>query len=98
MVSKAKDDLPEPLLPEMTMSLSRGSSRSTFLRLCSRAPLMISLSTGKNSGFGEQHGLPAPDLGRHVLDRPLVGRRTLGGQTVEGGQYGVERSLRAAGA
>src|SRR5687767_2651301 len=38
MVSNASDDLPEPDSPVNTTSLSRGSSTSTFLRLCSRAP------------------------------------------------------------
>src|SRR3954468_14444948 len=38
MVSKASDDLPEPDSPVNTTSLSRGIVRSTFLRLCSRAP------------------------------------------------------------
>src|SRR4030081_1834117 len=38
MVSKARDDLPEPDKPLNTTSWSRGISRSTFLRLCSRAP------------------------------------------------------------
>src|SRR5579862_896369 len=38
MVSKASDDLPEPLTPVKTTSLSRGISTSMFLRLCSRAP------------------------------------------------------------
>src|SRR4051812_17262889 len=38
MVSKARDDLPEPDSPVKTMSLSRGSSMPTFFRLCSRAP------------------------------------------------------------
>src|SRR3990170_2396102 len=41
MVSKASDDLPEPESPVITTSRSRGISRSIFLRLCSRAPLMI---------------------------------------------------------
>src|ERR1041384_6885831 len=40
MVSKASDDLPDPLNPVMTTSLSRGIVTSMFLRLCSRAPLM----------------------------------------------------------
>src|ERR1044072_1075937 len=39
MVSKARLDLPEPDRPGMTISLSRGRSMSTPLRLCSRAPL-----------------------------------------------------------
>src|SRR6266496_2246995 len=40
MVSNASDDLPEPLKPVMTTSLSRGISSVRFLRLCSRAPPM----------------------------------------------------------
>src|SRR5438552_2791291 len=40
MVSKARDDFPEPDSPVRTISLSRGISTSMFLRLCSRAPLM----------------------------------------------------------
>src|SRR5216110_3317224 len=38
MVSKARLDLPEPDRPVTTISLSLGSSRETFLRLCTRAP------------------------------------------------------------
>src|SRR5436190_2714879 len=38
MVSKASEDLPEPDKPVNTISASRGISRSTFFRLCSRAP------------------------------------------------------------
>lgn len=38
MVSKASDDLPEPLTPVTTMSLLRGRSIETFLRLCCLAP------------------------------------------------------------
>src|SRR4051794_8496033 len=44
MVSKAGDDLPEPDRPVKTMSLSRGSSRETLRRLCSRAPWMRRVS------------------------------------------------------
>src|SRR5438105_13457244 len=40
MVSKASDDLPDPDSPVKTTSLSRGMVRSTFWRLCSRAPLI----------------------------------------------------------
>src|ERR1700733_12810455 len=40
MVSKASDDLPDPDRPVSTVSVSRGISTSTFLRLCSRAPRM----------------------------------------------------------
>src|SRR5438105_4907076 len=38
MVSKASEDLPEPDNPVNTIRASRGISRSTFFRLCSRAP------------------------------------------------------------
>src|SRR5271155_6230682 len=38
MVSKAREDLPEPDRPVNTMRRSRGSSTETFFRLCSRAP------------------------------------------------------------
>src|ERR1700729_884820 len=41
MVSNASEDLPEPDRPVNTTSLSRGISRSTFFRLCSRAPRMV---------------------------------------------------------
>lgn len=38
MVSNASDDFPEPLTPVTTMSLLRGRSIETFLRLCCLAP------------------------------------------------------------
>src|ERR1700757_3110646 len=38
MVSNAREDLPDPDRPVITVSLSRGMTTSTFLRLCSRAP------------------------------------------------------------
>src|SRR5580692_137835 len=38
MVSKAKEDLPDPLRPVITVKLLRGISTSMFLRLCWRAP------------------------------------------------------------
>src|SRR3989442_7653760 len=45
MVSKARDDLPDPDRPVKTMSRLRGSTRSMCLRLCSAAPLMTMEST-----------------------------------------------------
>src|SRR3989339_138437 len=45
-MSKARVDLPEPLTPVITMNRLRGSSRSIFLRLCSRAPRIMILWTG----------------------------------------------------
>src|SRR5580692_1158026 len=41
MVSNASDDFPDPDSPVITTSLSRGISTSMFLRLCSRAPLIL---------------------------------------------------------
>src|SRR3954452_13996981 len=52
MVSKASEDLPEPLSPVMTVRVSRGMSTSTFLRLCSRAPrteIWVSIGLGRSS-------------------------------------------------
>src|SRR3972149_5114681 len=45
MVSKAREDLPEPESPVMTVSRSRGISTVTFLRLWTRAPRMIGRSS-----------------------------------------------------
>src|SRR5271156_3597165 len=38
MVSKAREDLPDPLRPVTTVRVLRGISTSMFLRLCWRAP------------------------------------------------------------
>src|SRR5207237_9961790 len=38
MVSKASEDFPDPEIPVNTIRRSRGSSRETSCRLCSRAP------------------------------------------------------------
>src|SRR3989337_3400162 len=40
MVSKARDDLPDPDTPVITVMVFRGISRLMFFRLCSRAPRM----------------------------------------------------------
>src|SRR4051794_30932475 len=47
MVSKASDDLPDPLGPVITTSRSRGRVRLMFLRLCCRAPRTTSRSMGR---------------------------------------------------
>src|SRR5258707_5084675 len=44
MVSNARLDFPQPLTPVRTMSLFRGSSSETFLRLWTRAPRMMMVS------------------------------------------------------
>src|SRR5947209_7836353 len=57
MVSKASEDFPEPDRPVNTISLARGSFRATFLRLCSRAPRITSMSaTGRGyPSAGPEH-------------------------------------------
>src|SRR5204863_4942646 len=59
MVSKASEDLPDPLTPVMTTNLLRGTTTSMFLRLCSRAPRMTmdSMCWDANSAVAE--GVPA---------------------------------------
>src|SRR6476660_9888389 len=43
MVSKARDDLPEPLSPVITVNVLRGISTEMFFRLCWRAPRTVML-------------------------------------------------------
>src|ERR1051326_3433810 len=60
MVSNASEDLPEPLKPVITTSLSRGIFNVRSLRLCSRAPPIpiISLRTLPNSRIRQSSNLP----------------------------------------
>src|SRR6266852_326380 len=50
MVSKASDDLPDPLSPVITVRVLRGISTEMFFRLCWRAPrtvmLLMAMATG----------------------------------------------------
>src|SRR6266853_4130854 len=43
MVSKASDDLPEPLSPVITVRVLRGISTEMFFKLCWRAPRTVML-------------------------------------------------------
>src|SRR5438270_10360146 len=43
MVSKASDDLPEPLSPVITVNVLRGISTEMFFKLCWRAPRTVML-------------------------------------------------------
>src|SRR5436305_444431 len=43
MVSKASDDLPEPLSPVITVNVLRGISTEMFFKLCWRAPRTVIL-------------------------------------------------------
>jgi hypothetical protein len=79
MVSKARDDLPDPLTPVMTISRLCGSVTSMFLRLCVRAPrttigLRVGLSAWTVSlmarvGFCGAWWKPTSYYGRAVLGR-----------------------------
>src|SRR5262249_58117608 len=80
MVSKARLDLPEPDSPVNTTRLSRGRSRSTPRRLCSRAPRTTSRSA---TVFPS---MPFPGLAPM-----LFGGSDSGGLAV--GQAGVLRSV-----
>jgi hypothetical protein len=44
-VSKASEDLPEPLTPVTTVNRSMGMLKSTFLRLLTRAPRTMMASS-----------------------------------------------------
>src|SRR5437879_5989025 len=46
MVSNAREDLPDPERPVMTVSRFRGIATEMFLRLCSRAPRTRRYSSG----------------------------------------------------
>src|SRR4051812_2256351 len=52
MVSNARLDFPEPDRPVKTIMASRGRSRLTSLRLCSRAPRTISRSFTQTLSVG----------------------------------------------
>src|SRR6267142_6296007 len=43
MVSNARDDLPEPLSPVITVKVLRGISTEMFFKLCWRAPRTVML-------------------------------------------------------
>src|SRR5258708_3736694 len=82
MVSKASEDLPEPESPVNTTRWSRGISRSTFLRLCSRAPrIEITRAPSKEArgDAGERRGRLLSKRSfmqvRRAVKRLLGGRR-----------------------
>ena len=50
-MSNASDDLPDPETPVRTTSFRLGMATSTFLRLCSLAPLMRMWSSSSAAGF-----------------------------------------------
>src|ERR1700681_2544403 len=68
MVSNARDDLPEPERPVITVSVLRGISRLMFFRLCWRAPRIDIFLTAM------VEELSGPPLRRGT--RPTRGRAT----------------------
>ncbi len=66
----SNDDFPDPLIPETTMSESLGSSKSIFLRLCSRAPLMMMRSIDSERYYILKHG--ARDIALREDDHKIV--------------------------
>src|ERR1017187_1676169 len=55
MVSKASDDLPEPLRPVITVRVLRGIWTLMFLRLCWRAPRTVMLLIPMDDGWFDPH-------------------------------------------
>src|SRR5438105_4280022 len=85
MVSNASDDLAEPESPVMTTSSSRGISRSMFLRLCSRAPLMTIRSLAM-TGYSRSPREPRLALAGEAGGGPRERRRQEGRVLGEGPQ------------
>src|SRR5262252_2451249 len=72
MVSNAREDLPEPERPVITVSELRGISRLIFLRLCWRAPRTTSLVRPMGSNGSLRRSLPlqrAPALSGYTKAR-----------------------------
>lgn len=66
-MSKAKDDLPDPDKPVITTNWLRGIATSTFLRLCTRAPLMMMCV------LGSQFSMLCLECGVFILQKyPLI--------------------------
>src|SRR5215471_7464332 len=66
MVSKASDDLPDPLNPVITVSVLRGISTEMFFKLCWRAPRTVMLLIAMDlyqSGSGQLQIPPQNTLG-----------------------------------
>src|SRR6516225_4849269 len=91
MVSKASDDLPEPDKPVKTISVSRGSTTSMFLRLCSRAPrttivsligVQRSVATHRERTF-VRHSVRRLETGRDVRTSRLADLAELAFQLVD---------------
>src|SRR5450759_2031016 len=69
MVSKASDDLPDPLNPVITVSVLRGISTSMFFRLCCRAPCTV-MRSSMMDGWSEDAPTLYSTRGARALRNP----------------------------
>src|SRR6478609_5016789 len=88
MVSKASDDLPEPLSPVITVRVLRGISTEMFFKLCWRAPRTVMLLIAM--GPYHQSGSDKPDF-------PQKPKRDRHSEAPEGRHTALLRILTSAG-
>src|SRR5579871_1652036 len=77
MVSKAREDLPEPDTPVTTVIVLWGISKSTFFRLWTRAPRTTMLSVDIRTVL-QPVAIRHTQRGRQTRDRPHSGLKTAG--------------------
>src|SRR5271170_7379483 len=75
MVSKASDDLPEPLNPVITTNLSRGMERLRFFKLCWRAPpILMNFPVMRQNFAIRPFGNPTPNPAKRKPPSNLTGK------------------------
>src|SRR5579859_3303134 len=72
MVSKASEDLPDPLSPVITVKVLRGISTEMFLRLCWRAPRTVILSMAMEGLTRISAAKPSFPAGAHTVRSPRI--------------------------
>src|SRR4051812_3050470 len=97
MVSNARLDLPEPLSPVITTRLSRGSVTSTFFRLCSRAPRIVSWLVIAPRGTGGALAAGGVTIGRRAARRDSDGPDLVPGPVERGDEFASDRAAASAG-
>src|SRR3954451_1472986 len=101
MVSNARLDLPEPLSPVITTRLSRGSVTSTFFRLCSRAPRIVSWLVIAPRGTGGALAAGGVTIGRRAArrdsDGPDLASDLVPGPVERGDEFASDRAAASAG-
>src|SRR6476659_6461262 len=88
MVSKASDDLPEPLSPVITVKVLRGISTEMFFKLCWRAPRTVMLLIAM-----DLINLGPYNLVRETLHKPNKTRGNLHWRALEGERTALLRIL-----